>query len=559
MSRIRPLCALYPVHCALFAFVLLTIAGSAGATDWQGPVRMLKVKIAADDEYRASHPDWRAGAAKLLASVSGYYEQAAGLKFEPAETAEWESSDDSRDIRAIKTEMERKVNLEQVDLLVGFTGIGPGGLEKASGVIEGGACGLFGREMLIRAVKESADDLGVVLRHELGHVFGLAHVKDETSFMFTHGPHEGGPGLDADNLAVLRITRDIDLDSGLSSLSHDKTQELIPLYQRLRSGYPEETNALYCLAMIERRYTEEALKAAKERAEKSPDDVEARAMLADLSRRIGDLSEWEKHARAVVALAPNDASAHNSLGWALYDKGNYAAAETEFREAIRLQPDKAEAHDNLGNALNQLGQLDEALAAHREALRLRPRSARVLINTGLTLAQLGRIDEAADAYRKAAQFEPANPEPHQRLGALMLEADKLDDAADAFRNAIKLDPTEARYHGGLAAVLLQQGKDEQAVRELREGIDLDPDMYQLRCALGCILAEMGNMDEAIVEYREALKTEPNYTTARRGLAEALYQKGDYEGAEKEVEACRKLGIEPDAELVKKLAEKARER
>jgi Flp pilus assembly protein TadD len=52
-------------------------------------------------------------------------------------------------------------------------------------------------------------------------------------------------------------------------------------------------------------------------------------------------------------LNPNNALAHNNLGYGLFKKGDGDGAITEYREALRLNPNYAEAHVNLGLALGQ--------------------------------------------------------------------------------------------------------------------------------------------------------------------------------------------------------------
>jgi len=72
---------------------------------------------------------------------------------------------------------------------------------------------------------------------------------------------------------------------------------------------------------------------------------------------------------------PNDAQAHNLLGWVLLAQGDPKSAASSFRIAIRLKPDLADAHINLSSALLQQGQFPEALQQARESTRLSPKSA----------------------------------------------------------------------------------------------------------------------------------------------------------------------------------------
>ena len=49
----------------------------------------------------------------------------------------------------------------------------------------------------------------------------------------------------------------------------------------------------------------------------------------------------------MLALRPDSAAVHNSLGNALKDQGKFDEAAAEFERAVTLGPDLAEGHNNL--------------------------------------------------------------------------------------------------------------------------------------------------------------------------------------------------------------------
>lgn len=63
------------------------------------------------------------------------------------------------------------------------------------------------------------------------------------------------------------------------------------------------------------------------------------------------------------------------------------------------------------------------------------------------------------------------------------------------------------------------------------------------------------MDAEIAEYRKALDIKPDYAPAHNNLAVALYYKGKYTEAWKEIELFRKYGGKPDPSFIKALAQK----
>ena len=66
-------------------------------------------------------------------------------------------------------------------------------------------------------------------------------------------------------------------------------------------------------------------------------------------------------AKEEVRKYPDDADAHNNLGYAYRYSGKYEEAIESLKQAIRIDPDDADAHYNLGDAYLQLNDRGSAL------------------------------------------------------------------------------------------------------------------------------------------------------------------------------------------------------
>ncbi len=73
---------------------------------------------------------------------------------------------------------------------------------------------------------------------------------------------------------------------------------------------------------------------------------------------------------------------------ALLDLGRFTEAAVRFERGLALAPEQAEAHNNLGKAYQELGRMAEAVAHYRQALTLRPAYAEAHSNLLMTLAYL---------------------------------------------------------------------------------------------------------------------------------------------------------------------------
>ncbi len=105
---------------------------------------------------------------------------------------------------------------------------------------------------------------------------------------------------------------------------------------------------------------------------------------------------------AAASLAPQDASLHNNLGFALYLRGRYAEATQAFRAALALDPSARRIRNNLGFAYGRLGQMDKARREFERAGEV----AAVLNNLGYLMEQAQDVGAACDYYRRAGELDP---------------------------------------------------------------------------------------------------------------------------------------------------------
>jgi tetratricopeptide (TPR) repeat protein len=128
------------------------------------------------------------------------------------------------------------------------------------------------------------------------------------------------------------------------------------------------SNAHLGLVLHKEGQLADALVWLKKAVELEPGNVEFWQWLAELHDEMEDSAEsipcWER----VVALDPDRASAHLSLGWALQDESHFDEAREHYNAAIQLQPDFAAAFLNLGGLQEELGDLVAAERSFRTSL-----------------------------------------------------------------------------------------------------------------------------------------------------------------------------------------------
>jgi len=82
-------------------------------------------------------------------------------------------------------------------------------------------------------------------------------------------------------------------------------------------------------------------------------------------------------------------------------------AAVAYREAVRINPEDASAWNNLGGALYDLKRYNDAIDAYRHALWINPEFAEAWFNLGVAYAFVGNRTAAINAVQELRRLDPA--------------------------------------------------------------------------------------------------------------------------------------------------------
>ena len=159
----------------------------------------------------------------------------------------------------------------------------------------------------------------------------------------------------------------------------------------------------------------------------------------DLEKR--DVDAAEKHLEHAVELAPQFASAWNTLGTIAYQTRRFPLAEQRFRQALKQDPTVYEALVNLGGALVTQHKLDEALEVNAHATLIRPNDALANSQLGMTYFELGQFDSAVKYLERARQIDPGHfSHPQLFLAEIRLRRGQKREAASVLEDFLQHHP-----------------------------------------------------------------------------------------------------------------------
>jgi predicted Zn-dependent protease len=312
-----------------------------------------------------------------------------------------------------------------------------------------------------------------------------------------------------------------------------------------------------------------ALPLLKKLAAASPEDVEARQLLAGAALGTGDVATAAAAFERLVAVKPEDPAVWYGLGrsyeglaereFAKLAKGQpptgwffLMAAETRrkesqnrarfyfYREALARLPKQRGIHGGLAEVYRRAGREDWALVEEgREQalgkLNCAARTSECLFSEG-RFAELVKSPAAgpAEAYWRARAWTRLAEQAGERLLALPSSAEgfrwrgeglrkegRHAEAAAVWREAAAFEPRDPGLRANLVESLILAKDLDGAERELTPLLDAAPEVAELNFYRGQILMERQELDQAVAFLRKAGGLLP----AQAALGRALVQLG----------------------------------
>jgi TolB-like protein/predicted Ser/Thr protein kinase len=182
-------------------------------------------------------------------------------------------------------------------------------------------------------------------------------------------------------------------------------------------------------------------------------------------------------AERALALQPDLADAHASLGVARSLSGRHAEADEAFRRAIELDPLLFEAHYFAARDAFVQGHLDLAVRHYQDASRVRPDDYQSPLLMAQSCEVLGRPDEAADARRRGVALAEIHLSLNPRdVRALYMGANGLvalgerQKGLEWARRALAIEPDESMVLYNVACIYSMAGEHEAGIGCLERAV-----------------------------------------------------------------------------------------
>jgi adenylate cyclase len=201
-------------------------------------------------------------------------------------------------------------------------------------------------------------------------------------------------------------------------------------------------------------------------------------------------------AKKALALDPELAEAHLSMGMAFQTSLNFKGSEKELDRAVELNPNLALAYDQYGWTFASQGRFDEALTNEKKALELDPLNP--LFNTDLAwFYYLGRRTAVAtEQIRSTLELNPNSAYAHHVAGWCEIAKGNFAEGRAEFEKTTTLDdlPWYRASLGYTDGILGDLAQAEQTLRELE---DLSKKRYVSPSTLATVFLGLGENEKCL--------------------------------------------------------------
>ncbi len=153
--------------------------------------------------------------------------------------------------------------------------------------------------------------------------------------------------------------------------------------------------------------------------------TQANMLLGLIHTEKNKLEQAELYIRKAIEINNSSSMSYSALGYVYYLRKQYDTAIQNFRRAIQMDPNNASAHNNLGYTMAEIGlNLNDAVRECRKAVMLSPNSAAYHDSLGWALFASGDYAESTKELRKALEIAPEEPLIREHLQKAMEKRDK---------------------------------------------------------------------------------------------------------------------------------------
>jgi Flp pilus assembly protein TadD len=232
----------------------------------------------------------------------------------------------------------------------------------------------------------------------------------------------------------------------------DADQFLLAATQLKPTAHVAEGQARAWLSLghvLEKSKPDDAVAAYQKAAALQPKDPEPHLAAGAFFEKQEKFADAEREFKQALALDPSSDALTGLAN--IYMRGRrFPDAESALRKLVALNPEDTSAHIQLGRVLAAEEKNDDAITELQAAAKLAPQDLSVQRDLADLYMKAGKNDQAEAAFRALLTAHPNDAELHRSLGQSLLRQKKFPAAEQEFVTTLKLKPDLGEGYGDLA-------------------------------------------------------------------------------------------------------------
>lgn len=229
-----------------------------------------------------------------------------------------------------------------------------------------------------------------------------------------------------------------------------------------------------------------------------------------------------------VSLSPKDPTSRIALAEVMARDGDVPGAEQQAQAAVQAAPDNLQPRLLLAQLYihsNNQSAAEQTLLQAVKDMPDKDQPPGLLLSYYAHTNQLGRADSVfGDLARSHSKSIPIQIE----YARLLLMENKYDQAGDLLKTISKTNNNNPQVQRLNADLLLHDGKTNDAFVLLQKAVSNAPDDVRLRLMLADAAAKLGKTGVVTSSLSDAAKLDPRNLQAAQGLASVAMSRGDME-------------------------------
>ncbi|MCD0458480.1 tetratricopeptide repeat protein [Roseiconus lacunae] len=224
------------------------------------------------------------------------------------------------------------------------------------------------------------------------------------------------------------------------------------------------------------------------------------------------------------------------------NEGEPSKAKAWFDKVLAITPNHAFAHYSLGRIAEQQEDFVTAIEHLRQASQLDPSAGSIQYILGMVYRRAGRLQEAESMLQNSVAnrkpYAPYDPllwavesavKSHRRYHFIAdqnLKAKQYTEAIEFYERALQMQASPqllAQTHCNLGSAYAKTGNAVAALKHWKLAASLHPEHTETLLNLAAVAGATGAPEKALPLYQTVLKKQPNHRQARQKLAETFVQ------------------------------------